>query len=439
MDPPKKGVAEAITIARNAGIKVFMVTGDHPLTAEAIARKVGIIQYGITVEDIARKRKCDVELVDPSDATAAIVYGPNMEKFTREDWDDLLLGKQEIVFARITPQQKVEIVQNLQERDEKVIVTGDGVNDAIALKKADIGVAMGRGGSDVAKEAADVLFMDDDFASIVMAIKEGRTLFDNLKKAIAYTLCHCILELAPILLNVALDLPLGFASLQMLSVDLGTELAPAISLAYEKTEDDIMDRPPRNCKKDSLVSFRLLSYSYLQAGVIQVFWCFVAYFLTFSLNSRYECRVSPSDMYDLSSNYFNDNPIGPYGGCSVHNQQVVLSQVQTAWYVTVVLGQFSNIWMCKTRQMSLFQHGIENPMTIYGVVIEIMILMLIVFVPGLQGVFNTNGEDVISRSDYALYFVPWVGILVSLWVFCESRKWWTRKYPTGKVAKLLMW
>ena len=437
MDPPKKGVSEAITIARNAGIRVFMVTGDHPLTAEAIARKVGIIQYGVTEEELAKKRKCDLEMIDPRDATAAIVYGPNLDKYTREDWDDLLIGKQEIVFARITPQQKVEIVQNLQEREEKVIVTGDGVNDAIALKKADIGVAMGRGGSDVAKEAADVLFMDDDFASIVMAIKEGRTLFDNLKKAIAYTLCHCILELAPILLNVALDLPLGFASLQMLSVDLGTELAPAISLAYEVTEDDIMDRPPRNCKKDSLVSFRLLSYSYLQAGVIEVFWCFVAYFLTFGLNSR--CKVSPTDMYDLGSNYFNDSPTGEWNGCSVEDQEWVIRQVQTSWYITVVLSQFANIWMCKTRQMSLFQHGIQNPMTVYGVTIEIMILMLIVFVPGLQDVFNTNGEKVMSSNEYALYFVPWVGTLVSLWVFCESRKYWTRKYPTGKVAKLLMW
>ena len=437
MDPPKKGVSEAITIARNAGIRVFMVTGDHPLTAEAIARKVGIIQYGVTAEELAKKRKCDLEMIDPRDATAAIVYGPNLDKYTREDWDDLLIGKQEIVFARITPQQKVEIVQNLQEREEKVIVTGDGVNDAIALKKADIGVAMGRGGSDVAKEAADVLFMDDDFASIVMAIKEGRTLFDNLKKAIAYTLCHCILELAPILLNVALDLPLGFASLQMLSVDLGTELAPAISLAYEVTEDDIMDRPPRNCKKDSLVSFRLLSYSYLQAGVIEVFWCFVAYFLTFGLNSR--CKVSPTDMYDLGSNYFNDSPTGEWNGCSVEDQEWVIRQVQTSWYITVVLSQFANIWMCKTRQMSLFQHGIQNPMTVYGVTIEIMILMLIVFVPGLQDVFNTNGEKVMSSNEYALYFVPWVGTLVSLWVFCESRKYWTRKYPTGKVAKLLMW
>ena len=198
-----------------------------------------------------------------------------------------------------------------------------------------------------------------------------------------------------------------------------------------------MDRPPRNCKKDSLVSFRLLSYSYLQAGVIEVFWCFVAYFLTFGLNSR--CKVSPTDMYDLGSNYFNDSPTGEWNGCSVDDQEWVIRQVQTSWYITVVLSQFANIWMCKTRQMSLFQHGINNPMTVYGVTIEIMILMLIVFVPGLQDVFNTNGEKVMSRNEYALYFVPWVGTLVTLWVFCESRKYWTRKYPSGKVAKLLMW
>lgn len=362
-----------------------------------------------------------------------------MEKYTKKDWDNLLFFKQEIVFARITPQQKVEIVQNLQERGEKVIVTGDGINDAIALKKADIGIAMGKSGSDVAKEAADVLFMDDDFSSIVMAIKEGRTLFDNLKKAIAYILCHSIVELTPVLLNVALNIPLGLSSLQILSVDLGTELAPAIALAYEKTEDDIMDRPPRDCKKDSLVSFKLLSYSYLQAGIIQVFWCLLAYFLTFGYNSRVECRVSPGELYNLSTDYFNESPKGYWKGCSPDNQTLVLRQVQTAWYVTLVLSQFSNIWMCKTRQMSIFQHGIQNSMMIYGVIIELMILMLIVFVPRLQVIFGTNGGDLASNIDYLFYFLPWIGTLISLSVFCEVRKSWTRRYPTGKVAKLLMW
>lgn len=209
MDPPKKGVAEAVLKARKAGIKVFMITGDHPLTAEAIARKVNIIGEYETIEEIAKKQKCSAKDLDPNIALAGIVTGSELNTFSEEDWKQLILIKRELVFARISPQQKVEIVENLQKMKEVVIVTGDGVNDAIALKKADIGVAMGKEGTDVAKEAAEVIFIDDNFESIVLAIKEGRTLFDNLKKNIAYTLSHCIIELTPILLYVALGLPLG--------------------------------------------------------------------------------------------------------------------------------------------------------------------------------------------------------------------------------------
>ena len=209
MDPPKKGVAEAVSKARKAGLKVFMITGDHPLTAEAIARKVNIIGEYETIEEIAEKKQCSKKDVDPNIALAGVVSGQELLTFTDDDWKALILSKRELVFARISPQQKVEIVENLQKMKEVVIVTGDGVNDAIALKKADIGVAMGKGGTDVAKEAAEVIFIDDNFESIVSGIKEGRTLFDNLKKTIIYTLTHCILELAPILLNVAVGLPLG--------------------------------------------------------------------------------------------------------------------------------------------------------------------------------------------------------------------------------------
>ena len=209
MDPPKKGVADAVRKARKAGIKVFMITGDHPLTAEAVARKVNIIGEYETIEEIAAKKKCAKEALDPNIALAGVVSGSELSVYSENDWKALILSKRELVFARISPQQKVEIVENLQKMKEVVIVTGDGVNDAIALKKADIGVAMGRGGTDVAKEAAEVIFIDDNFESIVSGIKEGRTLFDNLKKTIVYTLTHCILELAPILLNVSVGLPLG--------------------------------------------------------------------------------------------------------------------------------------------------------------------------------------------------------------------------------------
>ncbi len=209
MDPPKKGVAEAVIKAKKAGIKVFMITGDHPLTAEAVARKVNIIGEYETIDEIAEKKRCLKKDLDPNIALAGVVSGSELNGFSENDWKALLLSKRELVFARISPQQKVEIVENLQKMKEIVIVTGDGVNDAIALKKADLGVAMGEGGTDVAKEAAEVIFIDNNFESIVTGIKEGRTLFDNLKKTIVYTLTHCILELAPILLNVAVGLPLG--------------------------------------------------------------------------------------------------------------------------------------------------------------------------------------------------------------------------------------
>lgn len=227
------------------------------------------------------------------------MYGPSMPSMTEAQWQDLVENKTEIVFARISPIQKVEIVERFQNNGEIVAVTGDGVNDAIALKKANIGIAMGIGGNDVAKEAADVIFMDDNFASVIVGVEEGRLLFDNLKKTIAYTLTHLIPEVIPILMNLALGYPLGLNSLLILTIDLGTELAPSIALAFESAESDIMNRPPRNAKTDRLVSRTLLSYSYLIAGVINIVFCLVNFFLVFIKND-----INVSDLYDSADNYF---------------------------------------------------------------------------------------------------------------------------------------
>lgn len=160
-------------------------------------------------------------------------------------------------------------------------VTGDGVNDAIALKNADIGVAMGIAGNDVAKDAADVIIMDDNFASVVLGIREGRVLFDNLKKSITYTITHMTPEVFPILLNLSTAIPLGLNPLLLLTIDLMTELCPAISLAYEEPEADIMLRKPRNCQTDRLVSLPVILYSLLTAGVIETIACFCAYIYVF--------------------------------------------------------------------------------------------------------------------------------------------------------------
>ena len=184
-----------------------------------------------------------------------------------------------IVFARTSPQQKLLIVSACQDRGGIVAVTGDGVNDSPALKKADIGVAMGITGTEVAKEAADMILLDDNFASIVNGVEEGRIIFDNLKKSIAYTLSSNIPEIAPFLFFQTIGIPLPLSTVMILLVDLGTDLAPAISMAYEGKEADIMERLPRNPLTDNLVTWRLVSFAYLQIGMLQAIAGFYAYFV----------------------------------------------------------------------------------------------------------------------------------------------------------------
>merc|ERR1711892_742233 len=189
IDPPRAAVPDAVLKCRSAGIKVIMVTGDPPITAKAIARSVGIISEGTeTVEDIAARTGRDVKDINPREAHAAVINGGELKDIKEKELDDILMYHNEIVFARTSPQQKLIIVEGCQRMGAIVAVTGDGVNDSPALKKADIGVAMGIAGSDVSKQAADMILLDDNFASIVTGVEEGRLIFDNLKKSIAYTL-----------------------------------------------------------------------------------------------------------------------------------------------------------------------------------------------------------------------------------------------------------
>jgi sodium/potassium-transporting ATPase subunit alpha len=280
-----------------------MVTGDHPITAKAIARSVGIIsQDNETVEDIAARLNLPVNMVDERDATAAVIGGSELRNMSSDELDFVLRHYPEIVFARTSPQQKLIIVEGCQRAGAIVAVTGDGVNDSPALKKADIGkdslyylrcnefliiiiifflnytigVAMGIAGSDVSKQAADMILLDDNFASIVTGVEEGRLIFDNLKKSIAYTLTSNIPEISPFLVFILAEIPLPLGTVAILCIDLGTDMVsiggltivaltndslkkkqvPAISLAYEKAESDIMKRRPRNPQTDKLVNDR---------------------------------------------------------------------------------------------------------------------------------------------------------------------------------------
>merc|ERR1711874_312758 len=235
IDPPRAAVPDAVLKCRSAGIKVIMVTGDHPITAKAIARSVGIISEGTeTVEDIAARTGRDVKDINPRDARAAVVHGGELKDLNEKQIDEILMYHTEIVFARTSPQQKLIIVEGCQRMGAIVAVTGDGVNDSPALKKADIGVAMGIAGSDVSKQAADMILLDDNFASIVTGVEEGRLIFDNLKKSIAYTLTSNIPEISPFLLFILADVPLPLGTVTILCIDLGTDMVPAISMAYEQ-------------------------------------------------------------------------------------------------------------------------------------------------------------------------------------------------------------
>ncbi|KAF7630783.1 Cation_ATPase_N domain-containing protein [Meloidogyne graminicola] len=275
MDPPRNETAAAIQQCKDAGIKVFMITGDHPSAASAIASQIGLTS---TKNDEVRSRgNHQIKLsLDPSPQIDwAIVLGESLAEMSVEAWDRLLANRY-IVFARTTPEQKLLIVEQCQKRGETVALTGGGVNDAPALAKANIGIAMGVNGSDIARRAADIVLTDDNFASIVKGIEEGRLLFDNLRLSIAYTLAHLWPEVCPIILNFTLGMPLGLEPLQILSIDLASELPPAISLAYESPERDIMKVPPRN-RNTELVSSRLLLYSYLFSGTFITIGCVASY------------------------------------------------------------------------------------------------------------------------------------------------------------------
>ncbi|XP_076144059.1 sodium/potassium-transporting ATPase subunit alpha-1-like isoform X2 [Alosa pseudoharengus] len=267
IDPPRAAVPDAVRKCRTAGINVIMVTGDHPITAGAIARAVGIISEGSeTVKEMAERLNVPVSEINPRDVKACVIHGGELKDMTSEQLDDILRNHTEIVFARTSPQQKLIIVEGCQRQGAIVAVTGDGVNDSPALKKADIGVAMGIAGSDVSKQAADMILLDDNFASIVTGVEEGRLIFDNLKKSIAYTLTSKIPEMSPFLFFVIANIPLALGTVTILCIDLGTDMVPAISLAYEKAESDIMKRQPRDPVADKLVNERLISVAYGQIG-----------------------------------------------------------------------------------------------------------------------------------------------------------------------------
>lgn len=424
IDPPRAAVPDAVSKCRSAGIKVIMVTGDHPITAKAIAKSVGIISEGNeTVEDIAERLGIAREKVNPRDAMAAVVHGGEIKDLTSAQMDEILMYHTEIVFARTSPQQKLIIVEGCQRMGSIVAVTGDGVNDSPALKQADIGVAMGIAGSDVSKQAADMILLDDNFASIVTGVEEGRLIFDNLKKSIAYTLTSNIPEISPFLLFILADVPLPLGTVTILCIDLGTDMIPAISMAYEGSESDIMKRKPRNPYTDKLVNERLISVAYGQIGMIQASAGFFTYFVILAENG-----FLPSDLFGLrrawDSQAVNDLE-DSYGQEWTYKDRKVLEYTcHTAFFVSIVIVQWADLIICKTRKNSVFQQGMSNWFMNFGLIFETLLACFLSYTPGME-----NGLRM-----YPLKINWWIPALpFSLLIFCydESRKFILRRNPGG--------
>jgi len=370
IDPPRATVPDAVAKCRSAGIKVIMVTGDHPITAKAIAKSVGIISAGSkTVEDLANDQKVSIESINPRDANAAVVNGGQLKDMSSSQLDDVLKFHNEIVFARTSPQQKLIIVEGCQRMGAIVAVTGDGVNDSPALKKADIGIAMGIAGSDVSKQAADMILLDDNFASIVTGIEEGRLIFDNIKKSILYTVTHTVPELTPFLFYIVSSVPLPLGTINILCIDLGTEMIPAIALAYEKAECDIMRRPPRNPHTDKLVGNTLISHAYGQKGMLEASAGFFVYFVIMA-----EHGFFPSKLFGIRKYYdsFSLNDIGDsYGQEWTYSERKILETTcNTSFFIAIVVMQWINVILCKTRNLSIFQQGMGNWTINFGILFE---------------------------------------------------------------------
>ena len=341
------------------------------------------------------------------------------------------------MFARTTPEQKLTIVKHFMKAGHIVAMTGDGVNDSPALKQASIGISMGLTGSDVAREAADIVLLDDNFASIVVAIREGRLLFDNLKKSVAYTVSHLLPEVVPVIVHFCFGLPLGLPAVLALCIDLLTEMFPATSLAYELEESDIMNRPPRNVHQDKLVGLPLLSYAYLVAGLFEAIGCLYVYFEVF-----YFYGFTPSFIIQHGANYFREdsedvsiytsaNPYTPITYTS-EQQNHILHRVQSAYFLTIIITQAFHIFQIRARTTAVWERGFTgNKRVLFGICTSLLIGFSVVYIHiPRYAVFETEFPPASS-------FVEGVTIsTVLIYSYNELRKKWGKSKQMERIAAL---
>ncbi|MCB0157646.1 MAG: cation-transporting P-type ATPase, partial [Caldilineaceae bacterium] len=346
-DPPRPEVSEAVARCHHAGIRIIMITGDYGLTAASIAQRIGIVRTPLP----------------------RIITGAELDGM-----DDAALHEalaEEVIFARVAPEHKLRVVSTLQAAGDVVAVTGDGVNDAPALRKADIGVAMGLSGTDVAKEAADIILTDDNFASIVNAVEEGRAVYANIKKFTCYIFTSNTPEALPVILFALSGgrIPLALTVMQILAVDLGTDLAPALALGAEAAEPGVMDRPPRRLS-EHVISRALLVRAYVWLGPAQALIAMAAFY------------------YQYWQNGFAGQWLDLPGDGWIYASATAMT------LAAVVTTQIGNLFAQRTTRMSIVHVGFfSNRLVWYGIVSEVVLIFLLVYVPLLQRIFGTAAFD----------------------------------------------
>jgi sodium/potassium-transporting ATPase subunit alpha len=375
-DPPRPEVPDAIKKCREAGIKVIMITGDASRTAIAIAKQIGLVR-----------------------SNPALVEGYELDVMSDSSVREILLSK-EIIFARVSPRHKMRIVSILKDEGERVAVTGDGVNDAPALKKADIGIAMGITGTDVAKEAADMVLLDDNFATIVNAVEEGRSIFENIKKFITYIFAHGTPEATPYIMFALFKIPLPLTVMQILAIDLGTETIPALALGVEPPESNIMKYPPRPPER-GLIDRSLLFRGYIFIGFISAISVLFAYFYVLFNGGWQWGVVLPMD-YPLAR------------------------QAATATFLGIVIMQIGNVFACRSAKDSIFSLGfLSNKLVIIGIAFEIVFSAFIIYHPFGNKIFGTAPLSL----DVWLILLPFsIGLLAAE----EMRKFYLRRFSNIK-------
>ncbi len=340
-DPPRPEVPAAVRRCREAGIRIIMVTGDHPHTALAIAREIGLV----------------------TSPAARLLVGDELRRMSDTELQ-LALDAPEILCARVTADQKLRVVTALQRKGHIVAVTGDGVNDAPALRAADIGIAMGISGTDVAREASDIVLLDDNFASIVGAVEEGRAIFENIRKFLTYILTSNVPELVPYLAFAFARLPLALTVIQILAVDLGTDIVPALGLGVEKPDTAVMRRPPRT-RADRLLTPGLLARAYLCLGSLEAVAAMAAFgFVLVSAGWSWGTTLSP------------DDPL--------------YRQATTACLTAIVLMQVVNVHLCRTRRAPISSRRFfGNRLITAGIVTELALILLIDYTKAGNAIFGT--------------------------------------------------